>query len=82
MGREAGWERVGELSHMLQSFRHIYLRGEIEDDDQSTVRWQSDLLLFLKVYYDTILVLVLLLCTIVVLVVSQQYHTYIHTGTW
>lgn len=49
MAPAEGWERLGELSRLLQSYRHMYVRREVEEDNPSLLNWRHELVEFLKV---------------------------------
>lgn len=49
MAQAEGWERLGELSRLLQSYRHMYVRREVEEDNPSVLNWRHELVEFLKV---------------------------------
>lgn len=49
MAQAEGWERLGELSRLLQSYRHMYVRREVEEDNPSLLNWRHELVEFLKV---------------------------------
>ncbi|CAM9382743.1 unnamed protein product [Scytosiphon promiscuus] len=50
MEKAEGWERVSELSRILQYFRQLYVRGESEpeEDHPALLDWRQRLLSFLK----------------------------------
>lgn len=49
MAQAERWERLGELSRLLQAFRRMYVRREVEEDDPSLLSWRRELVEFLKV---------------------------------
>lgn len=49
MEKSSGWEQLGEMLRMLQAFRHLYLRGEAENDHDAVQDWRHALFDFLKV---------------------------------
>lgn len=61
MEKSKDWERLGELSRMLQSFRRLYVHRKAEEGHPALLDWRRELLFFLKVYGITSLVLVLVL---------------------
>eukprot|EP00752_Nemacystus_decipiens_P010613 g9451.t1 len=48
MEQANGWERLGELSRLLQSFRRMYVRRDVEEDNLSLRKWRTKLVEFLK----------------------------------
>lgn len=53
MEQAEGWERLGELSRLLRSFRRMYVRREVEEDNPSLLNWRLELVEFLKVKQST-----------------------------
>lgn len=51
MEKTKGWERIGELSRMLQTFRRMYVHREAEDNHPAFLDWRQELIDFLKVLY-------------------------------
>lgn len=51
MEKADGWEKVSDLSRMLQDFRQIYVRGEAEPEEDHPILldWRRKLVAFLKV---------------------------------
>lgn len=49
MTQAEGWERLGELSRMLQAFRRMYVRREVDGDNPVLLNWRHELVIFLKV---------------------------------
>lgn len=49
MGKDNGWRRLGELSKILQAFRHMYLHRHAEEDHPALLGWRRQLRQFLKV---------------------------------
>lgn len=49
MGKDNGWQRLGELSKILQTFRHMYLHQHAEGDHPALGHWRRQLRQFLKV---------------------------------
>lgn len=49
VGKCPGWERLGELSGILQAFRHLYVLGEADDGGTAIVDWRQELRHFLTV---------------------------------
>lgn len=54
MGKDNGWQRLGELSQILQAFRHMYLHRQAEEDHPSLVGWRRQLRQFLKVNHRNV----------------------------
>ncbi|CAM9944214.1 unnamed protein product [Ectocarpus sp. 6 AP-2014] len=48
MEKTKGWERLGELSRMLQTFRRMYVHREAEDNHPAFLHWRQELADFLK----------------------------------
>lgn len=49
MERAESWKRLGDLSRMLQAFRRMYVRREVEEDNPSLLKWRHELASFFKV---------------------------------
>lgn len=49
MEKAKDWERLGELSRMLQAFRRMYVHREAEEDHPALLDWRRELVDFLKV---------------------------------
>ncbi|CAM9495499.1 unnamed protein product, partial [Ectocarpus sp. 8 AP-2014] len=48
MEKTKGWERLGELSKLLQAFRRMYVHREAEDNHPAFLHWRQELVDFLK----------------------------------
>lgn len=51
MAKAEGWERLGELSRLLQAYRRMYVCREVEQDNPSLLNWRSEVANFLKVMW-------------------------------